>query len=117
MEYVRDDFTVPLSDAVNSGTDTPWEELNWRAWKGDVSMHSKTRRHHYWTSVEDEVQQLTLRLNALEADRHQLKETVDSLRENGELKLLQEIAKQLRELHGMEWKGLQEQDSLSNAVS
>ncbi len=117
MEYVRDDFTVPLSEAVNSGTDTPWEELNWRAWKGDVSMHSKTRRHHYWTSVEDEVQQLTLRLNALEADRHELKETVDSLRENGELKLLQEIAKQLRELHGMEWKGLQGQDSLSNAVS
>jgi hypothetical protein len=56
-------------------------------------------------------------LNALEADRHELKETVDSLRENGELKLLQEIAKQLRELHGMEWKGLQGQDSLSNAVS
>ncbi|CAK9191495.1 unnamed protein product [Sphagnum troendelagicum] len=36
---------------------------------------------------------------------------------NGELKLLQEIAKQLRELHGMEWKGLQGQDSLSNAIS
>jgi hypothetical protein len=76
----------------------------------------------------DELQRLAgelCRLRSHQPDSHRLSKanllySDDDLRNNnrnGELKLLQEIAKQLRELHGMEWKGLQGQDSLSNAVS
>jgi hypothetical protein len=69
-------------------------------------------------SVEDEVQQLTLRLKALEADRHLMKQTINSLtQEYGGMKLLQEIAQQLQELRGMELEGLQQQNSLSDASS
>ncbi|CAK9227356.1 unnamed protein product [Sphagnum troendelagicum] len=118
MEYVSDDFTVPLYEAGSSGTDMQWEELHWRAWKGDPCTHSEISRHQAWMSIEDEVQQLTLRLKALEADRHLMKQTINSLtQEYGGMKLLQEIAQQLRELRGMELEGLQQQNSLSDASS
>jgi len=118
IEYVSDDFTVPLYEAGSSGTDMQCEELQWRAWKGDPCTHSEISRHQAWMSVEDEVQQLTLRLKALEADRHLMKQTINSLtQEYGGMKLLQEIAQQLRELRGMELEGLQQQNSLSDASS
>jgi len=118
MEYLSDDFTVPLYEAGSSGTDMQWEELHWRAWKGDPCTHSEISRHQAWMSIEDEVQQLTLRLKALEADRHLMKQTINSLtQEYGGMKLLQEIAQQLRELRGMELEGLQQQNSLSDASS
>jgi hypothetical protein len=118
MEYVSDDFTVPLYEAGSSGTDMQCEELHWRAWKGDPCTHSEISRHQAWMSIEDEVQQLTLRLKALEADRHLMKQTINSLtQEYGGMKLLQEIAQQLRELRGMELEGLQQQNSLSDASS
>lgn len=52
-------------------------------------------------SVADEdVQQLKVRLQALEGERVSMKEAIDSLRhENKELKVLQELALQLRELN------------------
>ncbi len=118
MEYVSDDFTVPLYEAGSSGTDMQCEELHWRAWKGDPCTHSEISRHQAWMSIEDEVQQLTLRLKALEADRHLMKQTINSLtQEYGGMRLLQEIAQQLRELRGMELEGLQQQNSLSDASS
>jgi hypothetical protein len=118
MEYVSDDFTVPLYEAGSSGTDMQCEQLHWRAWKGDPCTHSEISRNQVWMSVEDEVQQLTLRLKALEADRHLMKQTINSLtQEYGGMKLLQEIAQQLRELRGMELEGLQQQNSLSDASS
>lgn len=54
------------------------------------------------TNVADEdVRQLKVRLQALEGERVFMKQAIDSLRkENVELKLLQEIAQQLRELKG-----------------
>ncbi|KAH9563772.1 hypothetical protein CY35_05G143200 [Sphagnum magellanicum] len=106
IEYVSDDFTVPLYEAGSSGTDMQCEELQWRAWKGDPCTHSEISRHQAWMSVEDEVQQLTLRLKALEADRHLMKQTINSLtQEYGGMKLLQEIAQQLRELRGWSMYG------------
>jgi hypothetical protein len=118
IEYMSDDFTVPLYEAGSSGTDMQCEELQWRAWKGDPCTHSEISRHQAWMSVEDEVQQLTLRLKALEADRHLMKQTINSLtQEYGGMKLLQEIAQQLQELRGMELEGLQQQNSLSDASS
>ncbi|CAK9233858.1 unnamed protein product [Sphagnum troendelagicum] len=63
-------------------------------------------------SVDKEIMHLTLRLKALEADRHLMKQTIESLRrENGEMKLLQEIAQQLRELRDMEQKDSQKQSN------
>ncbi len=62
---------------------------------------------------EDEVMHLMLRLKALEADRDLMKQTIESLRrENGEMKLLQEIAQQLRELRATEQTDLQQQLTL-----
>jgi type I site-specific restriction endonuclease len=62
---------------------------------------------------EDEVMHLMLRLKALEADRDLMKQTIESLRrENGEMKLIQEIAQQLRELRGIEQTDLQQQLNL-----
>lgn len=58
--------------------------------------------------MEEEVEQLTHRLKTLEADRYLMKQTIDSLRrENGEMKLIQEIAQQSRELRGLEQKEIQ----------
>jgi hypothetical protein len=55
---------------------------------------------------------------ALEADRHLIKQTIDSLtRENGQMKLLQEIVEQLRDLRGIERNGLQQQGSFPYALS
>ncbi|CAM6034192.1 unnamed protein product, partial [Sphagnum compactum] len=63
-------------------------------------------------SVDKEVMHLTLRLKTLEADRHLMKQTIESLRrENGEMKLLHEIAQQLRELRDMEQKDSQKQSN------
>jgi len=63
-------------------------------------------------SVDKEIMHLTLRLKTLEADRHLMKQTIESLRrENGEMKLLQEIAQQLRELRDMEQKDSQKQSN------
>ncbi len=61
---------------------------------------------------------LTLRLKALEADRNLMKQTIESLRrENGEMKLLQEIAQQLQELRGLEQKDLRQQSKPLAAAS
>ncbi len=118
LEYARGDITMPLCKAVNSETNTWLEEFYWIAQEGDVSTSSKSRRCHSWTSLEDDVQQLKLRLKALEADRHLIKQTIDSLtRDNGQMKLLQEIVEQLRDLHGIERNGLQQQDSFPYALS
>ncbi|CAM6102546.1 unnamed protein product [Calypogeia fissa] len=55
------------------------------------------------TQMQDVVQQLTNRLQALETDRQILQDTIASLKkENGEMKVLQDIAQQLTELRGME---------------
>ncbi|CAK9881088.1 unnamed protein product [Sphagnum jensenii] len=63
-------------------------------------------------SVDKEIMHLTLRLKTLEADRHLMKQTIESLRrENVEMKLLQEIAQQLRELRDMEQKDSQKQSN------
>ncbi|KAI5068602.1 hypothetical protein GOP47_0016947 [Adiantum capillus-veneris] len=49
---------------------------------------------------DEDVQQLKLRLQALEGERDFMKEAIDSLRkENKQLKVLQELAQQLRELN------------------
>lgn len=52
--------------------------------------------------VEGQFEQLTRYLKILDADRYPMKQAIDSLRENSEMKLLQEIALQLRELRSME---------------
>ncbi|CAK9870604.1 unnamed protein product [Sphagnum jensenii] len=118
LQYARGDITMPLCKAGNSETNTWLEEFYWIAREGDVGTSSKSRRCHSWTSLEDDVQQLKLRLKALEADRHLIKQTVDSLtRENGQMKLLQEIVEQLRDLRGIERNGLQQQDSFPYALS
>ncbi|CAM6007122.1 unnamed protein product [Sphagnum balticum] len=118
LEYARGDITMPLCKARDSETNTWLEEFDWIAREGDVSTSSKSRRCHSWTSLEEDVQQLKLRLKALEADRHLIKQTIDSLtRENGQMKLLQEIVEQLRDLRGIERNGLQQQDSFPYALS
>ncbi|CAM6067526.1 unnamed protein product, partial [Sphagnum tenellum] len=100
---------VPSKDEVgSSGIDRQWEGFcddNIRSNSSTISRDSACR-----VPVEDEVMHLTLRLKALEADRNLMKQTIESLRrENGEMKLLQEIAQQLRELRGLEQKDLQQQ--------
>jgi hypothetical protein len=118
LQYARGDITMPLCKAGNSETNTWLEEFYWIAREGDVGTSSKSRRCHSWTSLEDDVQQLKLRLKALEADRHLIKQTIDSLtRENGQMKLLQEIVEQLRDLRGIGRNGLQQQDSFPYALS
>ncbi|BBN14905.1 hypothetical protein MPTK1_6g15460 [Marchantia polymorpha subsp. ruderalis] len=55
----------------------------------------------------DVVDQLTVRLKNLEADRQTMQQTITSLRtENGEMQLLREIAQQLRELRGIDQKAM-----------
>ncbi len=118
LEYARGDITMPLCEAWDSETNTWLEEFYWIAREGDASTGSKSRRCHSWTSLEEDVQQLKLRLMALEADRHLIKQTIDSLtRENGQMKLLQEIVEQLRDLRGIERNGLQQQGSFPYALS
>lgn len=108
---------VPSKDEVgSSGIDRQWEGFcddNIRSNSSTISRDSACR-----VPVEDEVMHLTLRLKALEADRNLMKQTIESLRrENGEMKLLQEIAQQLRELRGLEQKDLQQQSKPLAAAS
>ena len=111
-----------MSDAmgVTDGAETEkqWEDLQGRASYRNLHISSLLRRESSRTLVEEEVEQLTHRLKALEADRHLMKQTIDSLRqENGEMKLLQEIAQQLRELRGMEQKDSSLRSPLQHTIS
>lgn len=82
-----------------------WEDLEGKVRYKELRLSSSLRRRNSKTLVEEEVEQLTERLIALEADRYLMKQRIESLkRENGEMKLLQEIAQQLRELRIMEQK-------------
>lgn len=60
-------------------------------------------RDAYRMMMEEEALCLISRLESMEADRQAMRETIDSLRrENGEMKILQEIAQQLREMRKVE---------------
>lgn len=66
-----------------------------------VKMNSLEVKDIHKSTAEKEVQQLKLRLQALEGERGFMKQAIESLRkENTDLKLLQDIAQQIRELKG-----------------
>ncbi|CAK9216624.1 unnamed protein product [Sphagnum troendelagicum] len=116
-----DDETLGL---MMGGEHAEEEECIDRQWEGfcddNIRSNSSTisRDSACRVPVEDEVMHLTLRLKALEADRNLMKQTIESLRrENGEMKLLQEIAQQLRELRGLEQKDLRQQSKPLAAAS
>lgn len=107
-----------LDEVENSETGKQCEDLQGRASYRNLRISSLLRRENSRSIVEEEVEQLTHRLKALEADRYLMKQTIDSLRrENGEMKLLQEIAQQLRELRGMEQKDLTLRNPLPRTIS
>jgi len=103
------DVDCPSQTAVSSqdveDCKPEWEDLEGKVRYKELRLSSSLRRRNSKTLVEEEVEQLTQRLMALEADRYLMKQRIESLkRENGEMKLLQEIAQQLRELRIMEKK-------------
>lgn len=87
--------------------------------KLSVETNSLEGKDAFKSMADEEVHQLKLRLQALEAERVFMKQAIESLREeNMELKLLQEIAQQLRELKGdaqntNQPKGMLQQDQPS----
>lgn len=98
--------------AEDLGKEMQWDDLQGRVRYKNLLI-STLKRENSRTIVEEEVETLTQRLKALEADRYIMKQTIESLRrENGEMKLLQEIAQQLRELRGMEQMDLELKDRL-----
>ena len=112
------DVDCPSQTAVSSqdveDRKPEWEDLEGKVRYKELRLSSSLRRRNSKTLVEEEVEQLTQRLMALEADRYLMKQRIESLkRENGEMKLLQEIAQQLRELRIMEKK----ESRLKNAPS
>ncbi|KAJ7568055.1 hypothetical protein O6H91_01G017000 [Diphasiastrum complanatum] len=71
----------------------------------DIRTTSMIRRDYQRKAVEEEVRQLTSRLQVLEDDRDIMKNIMETLRsENGEIRLLHDIAQQLQQLHGFEKK-------------
>ncbi|KAG0576970.1 hypothetical protein KC19_5G122000 [Ceratodon purpureus] len=92
----------------DSGKDLEWEDLQGKVRYKSLRVSKSLRiRDNSRPEVDDEVQQLTQRLQALEADKYFMKQTIESLRrENGEMKLLQDLAQQFRELGGAEQQEL-----------
>lgn len=100
------------------GFESQWKHLQRRAQCNDLPICTLLREENSRSLMEDEVEQLTQRLKALEADRYLMQQTIDSLRrENGEMKLLQEIAEQWHELRGIEQKELQFTDFLPQILN
>jgi hypothetical protein len=103
-QFLSNAVAFPQEDE-GSGFETQWTQYK------DLSISTSLGKENSRSLVEEEVEQLTYRLKALEADRYLMKQTIDSLRkENGEMKLIQEIAQQLRELRGMEQNEIQLMD-------
>lgn len=98
-----------LHDEVeNSENELQWEDLQGKVRYKTLRVSKSLRiRDNFRPEVEEEVQELTQRLQALEADKYFMKQTIESLRrENGEMKLLQDLAEQFRELGGVEQQEL-----------
>ncbi|KAG6541850.1 hypothetical protein Mapa_016868 [Marchantia paleacea] len=73
----------------------------------DQAARGRTAQTPSPNKMGDVVDQLTVRLKTLEADRQTMQQTITSLRaENGEMQLLREIAQQLRELRGIDQKAM-----------
>jgi regulator of replication initiation timing len=91
-------------EVEDSEEDLQWEDLEGKVRYKTLRVSKSLRiRDNARPEVEEEVQELTQRLQALEADKHFMKQTIESLRrENGEMKLLQELAQQFRELGSVE---------------
>ena len=107
-QFLSNAIAFPQEDE-DSGFETEWRDIQ-RTQYTDLRISTSLRKEISRSLVE-EVEQLTYRLKALEADRYLMKQTIDSLRrENGEMKLIQEIAQQLRELRGMEQNEMQLMD-------
>ncbi|KAJ7559233.1 hypothetical protein O6H91_04G075300 [Diphasiastrum complanatum] len=71
----------------------------------DLRTASMVRRDYQRMAVQEEVNQLTSRLQVLEDDRQSMKHIMESLRsENGETRLLHDVERQLQQLHGFEEK-------------
>ncbi|KAG0626180.1 hypothetical protein M758_2G108400 [Ceratodon purpureus] len=108
-QFLSNAVAFPQEDE-DSGSETQWKNIQRTQYK-DLCISTSLRKDNSRSLVEEEVEQLTYRLKALEADRYIMKQTIDSLRrENGEMKLIQEIAQQLRELRGMEQNEMQLMD-------
>jgi len=111
-DYLSNASVFPQG-AEDLGKETQWEDLQGRVRYKNLLISTSLKKENSRTIVEEEVETLTQRLKALEADRYIMKQTIESLRrENGEMKLLQEIAQQLRELRGMEQMDLELKDRL-----
>lgn len=95
-------------EVEDSEEDLHWEDLEGKVRYKTLRVSKSLRiRDNARPEVEEEVQELTQRLQALEADKHFMKQTIESLRrENGEMKLLQELAQQFRELGSVEQQEL-----------
>lgn len=108
-QFLSDASAFPQADE-DLGFMTQWKDMS-RPQHESLRISTLRRNENTRLTVEEEVEKLTDRLKALEADRYLMKQTIDSLRrENGEMKLIQEIAQQLRELRGMEQKEMQSMD-------
>ncbi|XP_024387166.1 uncharacterized protein [Physcomitrium patens] len=108
-QFLSDASAFPQADE-DLGFVTQWRDMN-RTQHETLRISTLRRNENSRSTVEEQVEKLTDRLKALEADRYLMKQTIDSLRrENGEMKLIQEIAQQLRELRGMEQKEMQSMD-------
>lgn len=88
--------------------DSQWEDLQGKVRYKTLRVSKSLRiRDSARLGVEEEVQELTHRLQALEADKYFMKQTIEALRrENVEMKLLQGLSQQSLELPGMEQQEL-----------
>ena len=94
-------------EVQNSETDSQWEDLRGRVRYKNLRISSLIKMDNSNSGAEEEVEQLTYRLKALEADRYVMKQTIESLRrENKEMKLLQDLVQQLWEVRGTEQQDL-----------
>ena len=91
-------------EVENAEKDLHWEDLQGKVKYKTLRVSKSLRiRDNSRPQVEEEVQELIQRLQALEADKFFMKQTIESLRrENGEMKLLQDLTQQFRELGSVE---------------
>lgn len=91
-------------EAENAEQDSHWEDLEGKVRYKTLRVSKSLRiRNNSRLDVEDDVQELTHRLKALEADKNFMKQTIEALRrENVEMKLLQGLSPRSLELREME---------------
>lgn len=96
---------------------TEREAIEGRVQYKDLHMLSLPRRSDIKILMEEEVNKLTILLKVLETDKYVMRQTIEPLRkENGAMKLPQEICQQLYELLVMEEKEMRLKDSVPHTL-